>query len=192
MPPSTVLVACPTSIEYESYFAQWWAAYQAFTYANKAVFMADTTPGSTAYYDTLVGRGVPCVHVEPRPVPYGYLLSGWKAIAQNASGYTYVCSIEADVVCPPNTLTVLVELADRYNLVWLAHEYPGHVIGERVSALGCTLLRVSAGRAVVAADGWGDVIDSHLGIDAYIYESFRGTGGRCVDLANVLNIMHLG
>jgi len=191
MPPSTVLVAAPTCADYEPYFAQWWAAYEAFTYAQKSVYLVDTTPGTTAYYDTLVARGVPCVHAEPDPRPTGYLITGWKEMAKAAGSKTYVASIEADTICPPETLTFLVEIADRYNAAWVAHEYPDHnQNGGPICALGCTLVRVASLKAGITG-GWGDVVPDGHSVDAYIYDTIRGVNGRCIELSNFLTIQHL-
>lgn len=191
MPPSTVLVACPTTAAYDAYFSQWWAAYNAFTYAQKSAFMVDTTPGTTAYYDTLVSRGVPCVHAEPDPRQDGYLITGWKEMAKAAGSKTYVASIEADTICPPETLTTLVEIADRYGAVWVAHEYPDfdHP-GRHITALGCTLVRVATMKANITG-GWADVIPDGQSVDAYIYNTLRATSGKCIELANFLTISHL-
>lgn len=187
---SSVLVACVTSAEYDVHWAQWKAAYDAMTYATKSLFVVDTTPGTTAYRDTMIGRGIDCVHVEPDPIDLGFLTAGWKAFADEVTTQTYLLSLEADVIVPAGTLTVAVEIADRYNLAWLSHDYPDTATGDSVNSLGIALVRVSA-LAGIRDAGWGEAIPSRYGVDAYIYQTVIASGGRVLQMANFVNVTHL-
>jgi hypothetical protein len=116
----TILVACPVyrgkSYALESYLN----AYCAFSHpADHRLFMVDNTRGTLSYTHKLRALGIETEHIEPMPAFWNTMEICWKAIAERAHDLAceYIASIEADVICPPETLDVLLAGDDGRGLV---------------------------------------------------------------------------
>lgn len=167
-----MLVACPTARVKDYGLMEWWDAYQAFTYPS-SVFMVDNTPGTLEYARRIRALGIPCDHLEPLDDLYDTMELCWQRIATFAheNSYDAVASIESDVICPPNTLEVLLE-----------HWMPGSVVAHKVNGgwcLGCTLIDTE--KLYEARYEWKVVMEAAV----------RMLGGEYVMIDDELDIKHL-
>lgn len=149
---SRVLVAAPTCQQKDYAFERWVDAYRNFTYPHRSAFLVDNTGGTLDYVHRIRKAGIPAMHVEPLPnrgINFIHTLEiCWPLIANRAvlGGYDYVLSIETDVICPPETIEVLLAHADGHDVV--GHSYPFRSCWHAANgaaiamvALGCTLIR---------------------------------------------------
>lgn len=175
-----ILVACPTFAQKGYALEEWVRAYRAFNNADRAAFMVDNTPGTLDYLHQVRTLGIPAVHLEPLENPYHTLELCWRAITAQALTLAceYVASIEADVICPPETLDVLLDLGAGRDVI--GHSYPtrGAWQGERMTGLGCTLIKVDWLAAGI--DLWRDSPEQDI---------WRGSDR--LELDGVLDIAHL-
>lgn len=122
-----VLVACPTYSGMAYSLKQWADAYKAFTYENRGALMVDNTDENLHYLHLIRAQGIPAIFQERRfRFLWDTLELGWRIIVEYAhdNGYDLICSIEADVICPPETLDVLVgEWQERGPKAVVAHRY---------------------------------------------------------------------
>jgi len=138
-----VLVACPT-YDGKRYALQAWAdAYDAFTYPNRSAFMVDNSVEHLDYVHTIRASGIPAAWVPRLPNFWDTIeLCFWKILRRAEwLGATHVVSVEADVICPPETLSVLLSRIDASGLV--SHMVPwrdGSPDG--CWSLGCALFEV--------------------------------------------------
>jgi len=134
-----VLVACPTYNEKSYCLEDWLGCCRAFTYPHYGLYCVDTTPGSLIYLHHLRYFGIPADHVEPMSYIWDTMELAWRMIVDFAHEhhYTHIASIEADVLCPPETLDVLLE-ASHSEIVAHRVPYPGTPDG--YFALGCKLI----------------------------------------------------
>ena len=110
----TVLVAAPTYSGKDYALTAYLAAYGAFTCQERALFMVDNTRGTLAYARKLRALGIETAHVEPMPDFWDMMEQCWRVIVERAHDLDceYIASIEADVICPPQTLEVLLAHVD--------------------------------------------------------------------------------
>jgi hypothetical protein len=110
----TILVAAPTYVGKDYALPAYLAAYEAFTYPEKRLFLVDNTRGTLAYARRLRGLGIETAHVEPMPDFWDTIEMCWRVIVERAHDLDceHVACIEADVICPPQTLEVLLAHAD--------------------------------------------------------------------------------
>lgn len=122
----TVLVAAPTYRGKDYALEAYLAAYRGFTYRERRLFLVDNTPGTLDYARRLRALGVEAAHVEPMPGFWDTMERCWQLIAERAHelGCRYVASIEADVICPPHTLEVLIAHVGERRVVM--HGVPQH------------------------------------------------------------------
>lgn len=168
-----VLVACPTAYAKDYSLDEYLASYEAYEWENKELFMVDTTMPPqhehsrgqhVDYLAVLLGKGVNAMHIEPR----GARITAVEAVSQawphilrfaRKIEANYIFSNEVDIICPPETIGVLVDMAERYGAVHIAHTYPvrtksggrGHVSG----GIGMSLFRSDLFTEKEIADGKG-------------------------------------
>jgi len=138
-----ILVACPTAQEKAYCLQAWVDAYKALTYPQRMALMVDNTAGTLDLTHAIRKLGIPAIHVEPVGHNlYFWMEQSWDVIIAYAleHGCPWVASLEADVICPPETLEVLRSHAEGCDVV--GHGYPtrGAWGGHRILALGCTLI----------------------------------------------------
>jgi hypothetical protein len=174
-----ILVACPTARVKDYALSRWLECFYAFNTSDRAMFMADNTPGTLSYLYDLRAQGVPCVHVEPMPDFWDSMHVQWQAIVARAHeiGAEWIASIEADMVCPPETLNVLLAHSGGYRCI--AHDYPARDAEQgRTVSLGCTLLETR----------W--LWESRYSWPS-TFENFAHSSGANRDLTGLLDIVHL-
>lgn len=139
-----ILVACPICESKGYALGRWLEAWQAFDYSDRAMFMVDNTPDTLSFTHRLRSHGIPAVHVEPMTAFWDTMEVCWRLIVQHAHeiGAEWIASIECDVICPPETLSVL--LAHAGGFVNVAHAYPDRRNGAPTVSLGCALLSTRA------------------------------------------------
>jgi hypothetical protein len=131
-----VLVACPTAHVKDYALEPYLSSYESYAWKNKNLFMVDTslplphTHGEPiGYVDVLLRHGVLAIHVEPRGPRIRAVASvslAWPHIVRHADeiGADFIFSNEIDIICPPETISILVDAAERYGAVHVAHAYP--------------------------------------------------------------------
>lgn len=203
-----VLVACPTYSGMEYCLKEWADAYKAFAYEPRGALQVDNSDANLHYLHLIRAQGIPAVYQERRfKFIWDTLELGWRRIVEYAHdhGYDLICSIEADVICPPETLDVLVDewLAKGPKAV-VAHRYhprgvdrppvpEGMVIDERhwnevkretwFDTLGCTLFPTEL--MYETRDEWLAIYEVEL------YRQAQVQGYERVRLKDRLDIEHL-
>ena len=177
-----VLVACPTHWGKEYALEEWASAYQAFTYPDREAFMVDNTDGTLAYLHTLHRAGVPARWLRRLPSFWDTIeLCYWRILERaRERGCSHVCSIEADVICPPETLDVMLAHLGSDSLV--SHRVPWRGPGSDGSGSGCWSIGcalVTLGRLERTLETIADHIEGAL---------FSPPG---VELDGLLDIRHL-
>lgn len=176
----TILVAAPTYRGKDYALAQYLACYEAFTYADRRLFMVDNTIGTLSYARKLRALGVETEHVEAMPDFWDTMELCWRVIVERAhdTGCEYIASIEADVFCPPDTLEVLLEHMGEHGVV--SHGVPDcDVYHFPCWCLGCVLVRTDLlyeGRYL-----WSVPFEQVM---------YAGNDGRMPLLKNLLDIEH--
>jgi hypothetical protein len=118
----------------------------------------------------------------------------WQHIlyVAEAGKFEYVLSLESDIIAPPETIDVMVDMAEFNNAILVRHAYDlrsgftGHIC-----ALGCTLMRAKYYPPLFRES---QVLD----IDGSVYHEERRfmhvaleLKKPAIDLYNVLNLVHL-
>lgn len=105
-----VLVACPTYDACGYALEDWAKAFHAFTYPEKEALQVDNSSDGLDYTWRIRAQGIPALY-EPHHYEFMWhtLEMSWLRIVEYAHGRCdLIASIEADVICPPETLDVLV------------------------------------------------------------------------------------
>lgn len=186
-----VLVACPTYAGCAYSLERWADAFHAFTYPNKGALMVDNSDDNLHYTHLVRAQGIPCIY-EPHRFNFLWdtLELSWRKIVEYAhdNGYDLIASIEADVICPPEALTILV---DEWKKVGpkaiVAHRYhprgtpPG---GEFwFDTLGCTLFPTEL--LYQSRDRWMAIVEVEL------YLQGQDNGYERARLRDLFEIEHL-
>ena len=145
-----ILVACNT-YEGKRYALDFWVeACREFTYEPREIFMVDNSPHDMVFTREIASHDIPCSWVLPARDFWDTIWLGYEKIVERAErlGAEFICSIEADVICPPYTLDCL-----------LAHWKPDNVVAHGVPwrfgadgdcwSLGCCLAETSRVRRAV-------------------------------------------
>ena len=179
----SVLVACPTYDGKDYALEEYLNAYNAFTYPQKHLFLVDNSASN--YLEKLKGHGIECEHLVPSGKKIDeVLVESWKTIVKKAveEKYDYLFCCEADNINPSETISYLVELADRYNFSVVAHDYPEksnvQFPDDRILGLGCTLIKVDI-------FGNGEIAGN-------LFDFITQKGLSIIQIRNVLNTKHLG
>lgn len=103
-----MLVACPTYWQKSYCLDQYLAAYGAFSYPEKQLYMIDTTPDDMSYCNVIVKKGWTCdwMWVNEKMAPSMRITPVWRSIVNYAHsiGADFIASIEQDIIAPPGIL----------------------------------------------------------------------------------------
>lgn len=188
-----VLVACPTyrgkAYALEAYIS----AYNDFGWPQRGLYMVDNSGDGLKYFDHLRSLNVDCDHIQPSRSWQETFARAWKKITLKAveGKYRWVASIEADVICPPLTLDILMNVAAYCKALHVAHSYPWHpdqtkCAGAKLIGLGCNLISVELLERLFTREVWlTDAIESE------IYEYPKVLGVPTVELHNLIDVRHL-
>ena len=144
-----VLVACPTWMGGAYNLAAWADAYKAFTYPHKGALMVDNSDENLHYTHLVRAQGIDCIYQWKRfPYLWDTLELSWRIIIEYAHehNYTFILSLEHDILAPPNTIEILLgKTHGQEKPPVVSHRY--HPRGQEGSdywfdTLGCTLLPV--------------------------------------------------
>lgn len=180
---NSILVACPTHISKLYALRAYVDAYEAFTYPNKSLVFCDNTPNSLGYKHILA-QFAPCLRSEPMKNLQDAIELAWVVILDYAHwyGYDYVMSIEQDVICPPNTIEVMLEHSTAKRPI-VQHSYPcrgpGEDTGRPIYSIGCCLLPVNT--------LWRDRFQWVSVFEGWV----RYYSGEVVNLTGLLDIAHM-
>jgi hypothetical protein len=193
-----VLVACPTYRGKEYSLDAYVSAYNNFAYPYKGLFMVDNTGHDLKYYEHLQSLGIPCDHIPMDRDWQKTFAMSWKRILRAAKegGYRWVASIEADNICPPLTLDIMLNVAGFARAVHVAHSYLWHQITiehhlkeidtSRLIGLGCNLFLTDLLEEVFAQEAW-----ETEAFEAEIYEYPKRKGMTCLEIHNLIDVRHL-
>jgi hypothetical protein len=182
----TVLVACPTAAVKNYCLQKYVDAYKAFTYKDKYLLFMDTTPmDGGENLALLCSLGAQCDHIEPHPDLRDTVDAAWKRIVTVSAfgNYEYILSLESDVIAPPETLSVMVSLADMYGAAQVRHSYPLRKKEGLVHALGCTLWPTWLFRHGFELNG--------LHFETRCTQIALASGEPLLDVHNMLKLQHL-
>ncbi len=102
--------------------------------------------------------------------------------------FDYWFSLEADVICPPETLKVLTSIA-RQGFDIVRHAYPARQdLTSYIDAMGCALYRTSLLKQI----SWIEGEKNYIGGDTAFFQWSLEKGFKICNLFNALNIVHLG
>jgi len=205
-PSPKVLVACPTYAGCAYSLREWSEAYHAFTYKNKGALQVDNSDDNLHYSHLVRAQGIPCIYA---PTRFNFLWDtlelSWRRIVEYAhdNDYDLIASIEADIICPPETLDVLVQnYLEKGPKAVVAHRYhprgvdpsptmpdtPSNPRQEQLrkdfwfDTLGCVLFPTSL--LYDSRDMWRAIVE----VELYLLASDQGY--ERVRLKDELNILH--
>lgn len=186
-----VLVACPTyrgkSYALEAYIN----SYNNFTFAHRGLYMVDNTGDSWEYLEHLKKLGVRCDYEPPEKDWQKTFARCWKRIWLHArdNGYKWVASIEQDVIGPPLTLDIMLNVAGYTKALHIAHSYPWHKSQSEkgvLIGLGCNLLHVDLLSAIFNQQKWiTDAFES----ETYAYPQFHGI--TMLEIHHLIDLKHM-
>jgi len=147
----TVLVGCPTYDGLSESLDEYLDAYDAFKWPNRSLVLVDNTNDSGGYAETIKEKvqskpGRMLKRINPSADWEDTFYRSWSVILNHANwnGYTWVFSVEQDVICPPLTLDTLLNVAGYIKAPFVTHTYPYHH-GKPgfYQGLGCTLIKTT-------------------------------------------------
>jgi hypothetical protein len=144
----SVLVACPTYSGLSSCLDEYLAAYRSLRWSRRNLMLVDNTRDGGAYAGSIKGKvedvGGTLRRIEPSDDWEDTFCRAWGLILTHAlwNSYTWVLSLEQDVIVPPLTLDTLLNVAGYIKAPFVTHTYPYHN-GKPgyYQGLGCTLMK---------------------------------------------------
>ena len=144
----TVLVGCPTYNGLADCLDEYLDAYQALRWPKRSLMLVDNTNDGGEYakliYQKVLDAGGTLKRVEPSSDWEDTFNRSWNVLLTHAlwNGYTWVLSLEQDVIVPPLTLDTLLNTACYIKAPFVTHTYPYHN-GKPgfYQGLGCTLMK---------------------------------------------------
>ena len=143
-----ILVACNTYVGKRYALGRWVDACRDFTLACEP-FMVDNS-ADMVYAREVAQAGIPVAWIPRVQEFWDTIWIGFEKIVERAErlGVEYIASIEADVICPPETLEVLLRNWQPDTVV--AHGVPWRDGSEgECTSLGCCLAETSRFRRAV-------------------------------------------
>jgi len=146
-----VLVACPTFSGLSYCLDDYLAAYDAFVWQDKGLFIVDNTRDGGQYASEIAAKVTAgqdrrhIRHVEPASHWEETFKRCWDVILNHAhfNGYKFILSLEQDVIIPPLGLDALLNVAGFTGAPFVTHLYPFHNGRQAMyQGLGCTLMHV--------------------------------------------------
>lgn len=192
MTPYSVLVAAPTYIGKDYALDAYLAAYEAFTFPHRRLLLVDNTRDEGEYAQHLLDLNAPVRRVEPSRDFEETFTRCWRTILEEAVAgeFTWVLSLESDVIGPPNLIDTLLNCASYCAAPFVTHCYPYHDgrSDEMYQGLGCVLLTTE-----LLAKAMELCLDpefaGHGLPEAAIFEAARNQSH--ISLATLLDIKHL-
>jgi hypothetical protein len=144
----TVLVACPTYDGLASCLEEYLSAYKALKWPRRQLMLVDNTRDGGKYAASIKGKvedaGGTLRRIEPSDDWEDTFNRAWGLILTHAlwNGYTWVLSLEQDVIVPELTLDTMLNVAGYIKAPFVTHTYPYH--GGKpgyYQGLGCTLMK---------------------------------------------------
>ena len=145
----SVLIGCPTYSGLEGCLDAYLAAYDAFRWPHRMLMLVDNTKDEGKYAASIREKvtsvpGRSLKRVNPSDDWEDTFYRAWMVILTHAlwNGYTWVLSLEQDVICPPLTVDTLLNAAGYIKAPFVTHTYPYHN-GKPgfYQGLGCTLMK---------------------------------------------------
>ncbi len=144
----TVLVAAPTYSGLSSCLDDYLAAYAALKWPRRNLMLVDNTRDGGVYAasirEKVEAAGGSIRRIEPSDDWEDTFHRAWDIILTHAlwNGYTWVLSLEQDVIIPPLALDTLLNVAAYVKSPFVLHTYPYHN-GKPgyYQGLGCTLMK---------------------------------------------------
>lgn len=147
--PDTVLIGCPTYSGLAACLDEYLAAYDAFQWPRRTLLLVDNTNDGGEYARSVRAKveskeGRSLKRIEPSKDWEDTFLRSWNVLLTHAlwNGYTWVLSLEQDVICPPLTVDTMLNVASYVKAPFVTHTYPYHN-GKPgyYQGLGCTLMK---------------------------------------------------
>lgn len=146
--PDTVLVGCPTYSGLASCLDEYLGCYQALKWPKRHLVLVDNTNDGGEYArrvkPKIEAAGGVLKRIEPSGDWEDTFCRSWGVLAMHAlwNGYTWVLSLEQDVMIPPLTLDTMLNVASYIHAPFVTHTYPYHN-GKPgfYQGLGCTLMK---------------------------------------------------
>ena len=145
----TVLIGCPTYSGLSSCLDEYLDAYDAFRWPRKTLMLVDNTNDDGVYANSIRSKveskpGRTLKRINPSMDWDDTFYRAWNVLLTHAlwNGYTWVLSLEQDVICPPLTVDTLLNTACYIKAPFVTHTYPYHN-GKPgfYQGLGCTLMK---------------------------------------------------
>lgn len=147
--PDSVLVCCPTYSGLSGCLDEYLAAFDALNWYNKTLMLVDNTKDGGKYARSIKEKveskpGRSLKRIEPSEDWEDTFNRAWNVLLTHAlwNGYTWVFSLEQDVIVPPLTLDTMLNVASYIKAPFVTHTYPYHN-GKPgfYQGLGCTLMK---------------------------------------------------
>ena len=146
--PDTVLIGCPTYNGLEACLDEYLESYKAFKWPRRNLMLVDNTNDGGEYarsiFDKVKAAGGTLKRIEPSDDWEDTFRRAWDLLLTHAAwnGYTWVLSLEQDVIAPPLTVDTLLNVAGYVKAPFVTHTYPYHNGRPGYyQGLGCTLMK---------------------------------------------------
>lgn len=156
--PDSVLVGCPTYAGLSECLDEYLEAFKNLSWFNRRLILVDNTDDGGEYAAKIRPKveevGGILKRVEPSEDWEDTFCRSWHVILMHAkwNGYTWVWSLEQDVIAPELALDTMLNAACYLKAPFVTHTYPYH--GGKpgyYQGLGCTLMKTEL---VTAALEW--------------------------------------
>jgi hypothetical protein len=163
-----------------------------FDHQNLGLYMVDNTNDDGQYLNRLQGLGIEAIHIDPLPSLHYTVDFAWHHILRKArqEEYEYIISLEVDVIGPPNTASLLLQIAQVNGAVLVRHAYPERSGRGYMCCLGCQIMKTE----YFVPDWSGPRVDAK-GVPWHEEKRFMqvamATGLPVLDVYNYLDLVHL-
>lgn len=180
-----ILVAAPTCADKDYALSGYIKCYHEFDYKNKSLVLCDNTPDDRQYAESILRHCDHLLHSKPQEGIIKTINDAWLKILWFAGefGFDIVASIEVDVRCPSNTLTLLKKMLDDNDCEVVSHSVPrtGFRKDFLTTALGCVIFR---------AEHFVDTYDGESSFEGELYRIPKKLGKRVMQIDNFLELEH--